>query len=206
MSRSELEHLELLAEVDALVDRLDRWSDDAPDWQPAEKCRALARRLIERVGSLRVRIDAPLVVATLGGSGVGKSALLNALLGDEVLRTGRSRPTTTRPTLICRPNITPEMLGIDPAVVELIHRDLPTLRDLVLVDCPDPDTSEDSVEEADVAEGDAGRRAEHDENHRHRETLPIGATVSSGGNLDRLRNILPHCDVLLVVRNIAARG
>ncbi|NLF09250.1 MAG: hypothetical protein GX594_14925, partial [Pirellulaceae bacterium] len=124
MSRSELAHLELLAEVDALVDRLNRWCDEVPDWLPAEKCRALARRLVDRAGSLRVRIDAPLVVATLGGSGVGKSALLNALLGEELLRTGRSRPTTTRPTLICRPNLTPEMLGIDPATVEIIKRDL----------------------------------------------------------------------------------
>ena len=145
MTRSQLAHLELLAEVDALVDRLNRWADDAPPWQPAEKCRALVRRLTERAASLRVRLEAPLVVATLGGTGTGKSALVNALLGAEVVQTGRSRPTTTRPTLVCRPGLTPEMLGIDPATVELIQRDLPALRDLVLVDCPDPDTTEDEA-------------------------------------------------------------
>ena len=37
MTQPELAHLELLAEVDALVDRLKRWAADAPDWQPAEK-------------------------------------------------------------------------------------------------------------------------------------------------------------------------
>ena len=33
--------------------------------------------------------------------------------------------------------------ALDPAGVELIARDLPMLRDLVLVDCPDPDTTEE---------------------------------------------------------------
>ena len=46
MPHSDLAHLELLAEVDALVDRLNRWADDAPAWRPAEKCRALVRRLV----------------------------------------------------------------------------------------------------------------------------------------------------------------
>ncbi len=128
MAGSELAHLEVLAEVNSLVDRLNRWADDAPAWQPAEKCRALVRRLSQRADSLRVRLEAPLVVATLGGTGTGKSALVNALLGAEVVQTGRSRPTTTRPTLICRPGLTPELLGIERASVEWIERDLPALR------------------------------------------------------------------------------
>ena len=68
MPRAELAHLELLAEIDALVDRLSRWCESAPAWQPAERCRALVRRLTDRAASLRVRIEAPLVVATLGGN------------------------------------------------------------------------------------------------------------------------------------------
>jgi hypothetical protein len=142
MARSELAHLELLAEVDTLVDRLNGWANGAPSWQPAEKCRALLRRLTDRATALRVRIEAPLVVATLGGTGTGKSALVNALVGTEVVQAGRSRPTTMRPTLVCRPDITPEMLGIDPASVEWIKCDVPALRDLILIDCPDPDTTE----------------------------------------------------------------
>jgi hypothetical protein len=126
----------------------------------------MVKRLGERIEGMRIRWDAPLVVATLGGSGSGKSALVNALLGEEIVQTGKQRPTTMRPTLICRADIAPEMLGIDPQSVETLHRDLPILRDLVLLDCPDPDTTEN--EEA----GDS--------------------------NLARLRNILPHCDVLIV--------
>ena len=136
MSHSELAQLEFLSELDTLIERLRRWAQTAPDWQPAETCRAMVRRLEQRVEAMRVRWEAPLVVAMLGGTGTGKSALINALLGAEAVQTGRQRPTTIRPTLICRGDLTPEMLGIDPASVELVVHDLPILRDLVLVDCP----------------------------------------------------------------------
>ncbi|OHB83454.1 MAG: hypothetical protein A2V98_05720 [Planctomycetes bacterium RBG_16_64_12] len=135
-------HLELLAEMDSLADALDRWAGDPPDWPAVRTCRALVRRLSERAGSMRVRAEAPLIVATLGGTGTGKSALVNALVGEDITETGRFRPTTRHPRLICRPDLTPEMLGIDPGSVEVVARDLPALADLALVDCPDPDTTE----------------------------------------------------------------
>jgi len=175
MARSELTQLELLAEVDHWIERLRRWADGAPAWEPAEKCRALVRRLAERAALLRVKLEAPLVVATLGGTGTGKSSLINALAGAEITQTGRSRPTTLRPTLLVRPGLTPEMLGIDPTSVEVVERDLPALRDLVLVDCPDPDTTEGTADDSAVKDQIAGR-----------------------SNLARLRAILPKCDVLLV--------
>ncbi|MHB1034171.1 MAG: GTPase family protein [Pirellulales bacterium] len=167
MALAELAHLELLAEVDSLAAELNAWADRAPDWPPARGCRALVRRLVERAASLRVRLEAPLVVATLGGTGTGKSALVNALAGAEVTPTGRERPTTHRPVLICRPSLSPEMLGLEADRVELVHRDLAALGDLVLIDCPDPDTTEDAE--------------------------------AAGTNLARLRELLPHCDVILVV-------
>ncbi|MBN2476476.1 MAG: GTPase domain-containing protein [Pirellulales bacterium] len=162
-----MDRLELLSEVDALRQQLDGWANALPDWQAAETCRALVRRLGQRVESLRVRLEAPLVVATLGGTGTGKSALVNALVGSEVVQAGRRRPTTIRPVLICRPELGPEMLGIDPRTVEVVHRDVAALSDVVLIDCPDPDTTEADEQ-------------------------------PSGTNLARLRELLPHCDVLLV--------
>jgi len=208
MKPSDAERLELLAEVDALVARLRRWAEGAPDWGPAESCRAMVGRLAERAEKLAVRVEAPLVVATLGGTGTGKSALVNAILGDEVVSTGRQRPTTTRPTLLCRPDLTPEMLGIDPASVEVVHRELPVLDDLVLVDCPDPDTTE--AEAADGGPQPSGGGPQPFGIPQ----LPFGTAQSHGGgpqpgfgkaqsraaatNLAKLRRILPHCDVLLV--------
>lgn len=169
MTSQDIEHLDLLADVDALMTELRLWAKRRPDWAAARGCAAKVRRLSDRVDTLRVRWQAPLVVATLGGTGTGKSALVNALVGEEVSRTGRQRPTTRLATLICHSDTTPEMLGIDPTAVHLVQRDLPTLRDLVLLDCPDPDTSEGE-----------------------------DATEMSGTNLARLRELLPHCDVLLV--------
>lgn len=166
MSHEMLTHLGLLAEVDSLSTELTHWADKSPKWPPARQCQALVRRLLARVDTLRVRLDAPLVVATLGGTGTGKSTLVNALLGAEVSQSGRQRPTTRQPTLVCRPGLRLSMLGIDPDSVVVIERDVPLLRDLVLLDCPDPDTTEDEAER--------------------------------GSNLAKLRELLPHCDVLLV--------
>ncbi len=168
MSTGDLAHLELLAEIDALARRLDDWSCHAPPWRPAETCQAIVGRLAGRLNSLRVRLESPLIVATLGGTGTGKSSLINALAGAEVVRSGRDRPTTTRPALLCRPGLTPEMLGIDAREVDVVQHDLPALANLVLVDCPDPDTTD--------APG----------------PLPSETTLA------RLRRILPLCDVLVV--------
>jgi hypothetical protein len=161
----DLNHLELLAEIDAIARRLEGWSRSAPAWRPAETCSAIVDRLLHRLDSLRVRLESPLVVATLGGSGTGKSALINALAGAELARTGRDRPTTIRPVVLCRPGLTVEMLGIPATEVDLVQHDLSSLANLVLVDCPDPDTSD----------------------------------PAAGTTLARLRRILPHCDVLIVV-------
>lgn len=139
---SEVAHLELLAEIDALTRSLQRWADASPSWDEADVCSALTRQLLDRAKNVRVRLEAPLIVATLGGTGTGKSALVNALVGREIVASGRERPTTQRPALICREELTPDLLGMDPDSVDLIHDDSPSLSDLVLVDCPDPDTSE----------------------------------------------------------------
>jgi len=143
MSQSDLAHLELLAEIDTLMADLRTWSEHAPDWPAARQAQSLVRRLADRTDALRIRLEAPLVVATLGGTGTGKSSLVNAILGAQVAVSGRERPTTRQPTLICRPDIEPAMLGIDPESVHVVERDYPVLRDLVFIDCPDPDTTED---------------------------------------------------------------
>jgi len=186
MPSPELVHLELLAEVDALAQRLQRWADRAPDWPAAHACRALVQRLVERTRLLRVRLESPLVVATMGGTGTGKSSLVNALVGMQVVQAGPLRPTTTRPVLICRPDITPQMLGIDPRDVDLIHHDAPALGHMVLVDCPDPDTTE-------VLES-GSPAADRQEPAGPQSLSPTARETTLG----RLRRILPHCDVLLV--------
>jgi hypothetical protein len=142
MGQPEFEHLELLAAVEALLSELRSWADRAPAWPASRHCALLVRRLADRTDTLCVRLQAPLVVATLGGTGTGKSALVNAIVGEDVTQAGRERPTTRRPVLICHPSHGPESFGFDPAELHVVHRDLPALHDLALVDCPDPDTTE----------------------------------------------------------------
>lgn len=141
-ANDELEHIALLAEVDDLTNRLQRWIDDGPDWETAHRCRALVRRLLGRVETLRFRLETPLVVATFGGTGTGKSSLVNALVGQEVTTSGRQRPTTKTPVLLVHPEIEIDALGLDLSEFHVKRVDTPVLRDIVLIDCPDPDTSE----------------------------------------------------------------
>ncbi len=164
MSVPELLQLELLAQVDDLLERLNSWLEIDSNWEPLQASRALLRRVVFRVESLRVRLEAPLVVATFGGTGTGKSALINALVGRECTASGRQRPTTTRPILVAHPLTELEPLGLPLETFEITLVDAPALRDIVIVDCPDPDTNE---------------------------------AETAGSNLERLRQLLPHCDVLL---------
>lgn len=162
----ELEQLKMLSEVDELIDRLTAFSETDGEWGPTNNCRALLRRLLSRVQTLRVRLESPLVVATFGGTGTGKSTLVNALVGREVSRSGRQRPTTTRPILISHPETELEPLNLPLDEFEVRQVDSAILRDIVVIDCPDPDTSE---------------------------------SEAAGTNTAILRQMLPHCDVLLYV-------
>lgn len=142
MSSSELAQLELLAQIDDVISRLQNWTAESSDWQTLESSRGMLRRLLQRVDPLRIRLDAPLVIATFGGTGVGKSSLVNALLGEEVSVAGRQRPTTTQPTLIVHRDTPLEGYGFPLDDVRIVRRENRLLRDWLILDCPDPDTSE----------------------------------------------------------------
>jgi hypothetical protein len=84
---------------DALVDLLDK-----VDTAVAESAGVLDRSDVDRVAirarDIRVRLSYPeevVVVALAGGTGSGKSSLLNAVAGEEVALTGGIRPMTSKP-------------------------------------------------------------------------------------------------------------
>jgi hypothetical protein len=164
MSDTELAQLELFAQVDELARKLQQWSEGESAWSPMNQSRALVRRLLTRVETLRVRLEAPLVVATFGGTGTGKSSLVNALVGTECTKSGRERPTTTRPVLIAQSGAELQPLNLPLEQFDIVRVESTVLRDIVILDCPDPDTNE---------------------------------VESAGSNLEILRRVLPHCDVLL---------
>ncbi|MFO1093925.1 MAG: GTPase [Planctomycetaceae bacterium] len=142
MPDPQLAHLELLARMDELVARAADWSRRPATWQPLRSAQALLQRVLARVESLKIRLEAPIVCATFGGTGTGKSSLVNALVGEEVTRPGRERPTTRKPVLIAHPKTTLSALGLPLDDFEIVLSEAELLRDLVILDCPDPDTSE----------------------------------------------------------------
>lgn len=169
MLKTEIAQLEQLAELDDLLTRLAAWSEATPPaagftWEPAVRSRSTIKRLLKRTDFLRLRLETPLVVATFGGTGTGKSTLVNALVGADVTAAGRQRPTTRQPILLAHPDTDLPVLGLPLADFRVVLHDTPLLREIVLIDSPDPDTNEES---------------------------------SPGNNLDRLRALLPACDVLI---------
>lgn len=138
----QLQQIKLLAELDVVVGRAKNWSNKTTDWLPMNTSQAVMQRVLDRVESLRVRWEAPLVVATFGGTGSGKSSLVNALIGEEVATPGRERPTTKQPLLIAHSSSDLEPLRLPAQNFRECRIDADILRDLVIIDCPDPDTTE----------------------------------------------------------------
>lgn len=138
----DLKQLELLSQVDDLLRQACRWAEMTSAWQPVVQGQSLLKRVLARTDSLRIRLEAPLVIATFGGTGTGKSSLVNALVGADVTRVGRQRPTTHKPVIICHSRTEIAQIGLPLDACELVRSESDLVRDLVIVDCPDPDTTE----------------------------------------------------------------
>ena len=147
------------------------WSNglgNAPSWPPFTSAEALIHRLEPRLRVPEIDLDRALVVGFLGGSGTGKSTLFNALLGRRISRAGKEyRPMTRRAIVACQASIDPSFLGLDADAIEVHRLNIPLLEQMILIDCPDPDTQ-------DPDDGAGGQR-----------------------HLDILRTVLPHCDVMV---------
>ncbi|MGI6137569.1 MAG: GTPase [Candidatus Hydrogenedentales bacterium] len=76
------------------------------------------------------------IVALVGGSGVGKSTLLNAIAGEEIAETSEMRPCTSIPTVYYSSKM-PEFLS---KLGEIRSVSRSSLERVVLIDTPDTDT------------------------------------------------------------------
>ncbi|MGJ0430534.1 GTPase [Methylobacter sp.] len=88
----------------------------------------------------------PLIVAFMGGTGVGKSSLLNRLAGQAIARTGVERPTSREVTLYHHRSVAiqhlPEKLPIDR--IKIAQHDEESKKNIIWIDMPDFDSTEQS--------------------------------------------------------------
>ncbi len=155
------------------------WVESLPAWPPAASIAELWQEVGPRLTASLDELGRPLVVGVLGGTGTGKSTLVNALAGRDVTEASDvARPTTVRPVVVAAADADLSWFPAKAIGATVVPTDAAAVAEIVLVDCPDPDTQGD--------------------------TLPADGRppqVASGdlGNRDRLEQILPLCDVLMVV-------
>ena len=169
------------ASFDLLVEGLGRWAGSLPEWSPARRVAAEWEAIAPRLDRTRRELSRVLVVGVIGGTGTGKSTLVNALARGDVTAAGDEfRPTTVQPVVVTAPDVDISWLPLVEMAARVSRSESPAVANIVLVDCPDPDTqSEGPAPEAGDQRPSAANR-----------------------NRDLLAKILPACDVLLLVATV----
>lgn len=164
----------------SFVAELAAWAGCMPGWPPSEAIARLWQDVGPRLAASVEEAGRPLVVGVLGGTGTGKSTLVNALAGRDVSEASDvARPTTVQPVVVASRGTDLDWFPLAALGATVVRTDAAAIAEIVLVDCPDPDTQspEHAASLATHAEGRA----------------------DDVGNRDRLEQILPQCDVLLVI-------
>lgn len=123
-----------LSETIQQLARLSAGKGESASWAPMQTLLPELRDRVEQLREQWQKVPAPLVAVLFGGTGTGKSTLLNALAGAMVAETSERRPTTQEPTIYHPAGLAPGDFG-SARYVASDH-----LNSLVLVDMPDADS------------------------------------------------------------------
>ena len=130
-------------EYSDLVENAKDWSRRAVQAGWIDKDRAELLELIEEKTPdtlFSAPETRPLIVAFLGGTGVGKSSLINRLAGGPIARTGVERPTSREVTLYYHQSVLLQNLPLDN--IKLSAHDDPQKKNVIWIDMPDMDSTE----------------------------------------------------------------
>lgn len=139
---------ELLQEIQAFADRLAE-----EGWISSEAAKSLTRLTDSPAFDLFDGHGRPLVAAFFGGTGVGKSTLLNRLAGEKVAKTGIERPTSREVTFYLHASAKLERLppGLPLDKVNIARHRSTNRREVVWIDMPDIDSVEHTNRELALA-------------------------------------------------------
>lgn len=124
----------------SLLEEIERLADYNGPWRALREEASALRRGAAELRERMDRLDDVLIVALVGGSGVGKSTLLNAIAGDQIAETSEMRPCTAVPMIYHPPGA---RLDFDaPEDSGRAWKSVPrsALEHLILIDTPDSDT------------------------------------------------------------------
>lgn len=124
----------------SLVEEIERLAAYDGPWRTLRGEATALRRAAAELRERMDRLDDVLIVALVGGSGVGKSTLLNAIAGDQIAETSEMRPCTAVPMVYHPPGA---RLDFDPSSnAGESWKSVPrsALEHLILIDTPDSDT------------------------------------------------------------------
>src|SRR5581483_11084898 len=77
-----------------IIERVESFLSQVHCFPKLEADRASIELLLEQVKAKQASLETPLRILLLGGTGVGKSSVMNALAMDEIAQVAATRPTT----------------------------------------------------------------------------------------------------------------